>query len=52
MSGSCVSVFWVSVDAVELVELGGPLPRFDLDTRTMVWADLAPRLYAQAAAAQ
>lgn len=35
-----------------LVELGGPEPRFDLDHRTVVWADLAPRLYAQALAGQ
>jgi hypothetical protein len=35
-----------------LVEAGGPEPRFDLDERTAVWADTAPRLYAQAVAAQ
>jgi hypothetical protein len=35
-----------------LVEAGGPEPRFDLDERAAVWADIAPRLYAQAAAAQ
>jgi len=35
-----------------LVEAGGPTPSFDLDDRDVVWADLAPRLYAHAAAAQ
>jgi hypothetical protein len=36
-----------------LVEGGdGPVPPFDLDDRDVVWADLAPRLYAHAAAAQ
>lgn len=35
-----------------LLEAGGPQPRFDLDDRDLVWADLAPRLYAQAAARQ
>ncbi|PVZ12079.1 ferritin-like domain-containing protein [Actinomycetospora cinnamomea] len=35
-----------------LVEPGGPEPRFDIDRREVVWADLAPRLYAHAAAAQ
>ncbi len=35
-----------------LVEAGGPSPPFDLDDRDVVWADLAPRLYAHAAAAQ
>ena len=35
-----------------LVEAGGPGPAFDLDDRDVVWADLAPRLYAHAAAAQ
>jgi len=35
-----------------LVEAGGPAGRFDLDDRDVVWADLAPRLYAHAAAAQ
>jgi hypothetical protein len=36
-----------------LVEAGGPAPvSFDLDDRDVVWADLAPRLYAHAAAAQ
>ena len=34
-----------------LVEAGGPEPRFDLDERRTVWADIAPRLYAQAVAA-
>jgi hypothetical protein len=35
-----------------LVEPGGPAPRFDLDERSVVWADVAPQLYAQAVAAQ
>lgn len=35
-----------------LVEAGGPSPAFDLDDRAVVWADIAPRLYAQAAASQ
>ncbi|WP_028924673.1 hypothetical protein [Pseudonocardia acaciae] len=36
-----------------LVEAGGPaVASFDLDDRDVVWADLAPRLYAHAAAAQ
>ncbi len=36
-----------------LVEAGGPAPSsFDLADRDVVWADLAPRLYAHAAAAQ
>jgi hypothetical protein len=36
-----------------LVEAGGPaLDVVDIDTRTEVWSELAPRLYAQAAASQ
>lgn len=35
-----------------LVEAGGPAGPFDLADRDVVWADLAPRLYAHAAAAQ
>jgi hypothetical protein len=35
-----------------LVEPGAPPSDFDLDLRDEVWADAAPRLYAQAAAAQ
>jgi hypothetical protein len=35
-----------------LVEAGGPDPGFDLNEKRQVWADLAPRLYAQAAASQ
>jgi len=34
------------------VELGGPDPFFPLDDKAHVWADEAPRLYAQAAANQ
>ena len=35
-----------------LVEAGGRGPVFDLDHRDEVWADVAPRLYAQACASQ
>jgi hypothetical protein len=35
-----------------LLEAGGPEPYFDLDDRDLVWADVAPRLYAYAAARQ
>src|SRR6185503_7939677 len=35
-----------------LVEAGGPALHFDLEDKNLVWADLAPRLYAQAAANQ
>ena len=35
-----------------LVEEGGPDAGFDLDEKQAVWTDLAPRLYAQAAASQ
>jgi hypothetical protein len=35
-----------------LVEAGGPELHFELDRADVVWADLAPRLYAQALAAQ
>lgn len=35
-----------------LVEAGGPEMDFDLDDRKAVWADVAPKLYAQAAAGQ
>jgi hypothetical protein len=35
-----------------LVEEGGPQLHFDLEEKHLVWADLAPRLYAQAAANQ
>ncbi|MBO3741477.1 ferritin-like domain-containing protein [Actinoplanes flavus] len=35
-----------------LLEAGGPDPAYDLSDRDVVWADLAPRLYAQAAASQ
>lgn len=35
-----------------LVEAGGPEVDFDLRERDLVWADAAPRLYAQAAATQ
>lgn len=35
-----------------LVEAGGPDAGFDLDDRDLLWADIAPRLYAHAAGAQ
>jgi hypothetical protein len=35
-----------------LLEAGGPEATFDLDDRDLVWAKVAPRLYAQAAARQ
>ena len=35
-----------------LVEQGGPPINADLDDREVVWAELAPKLYAQAAAGQ
>ncbi|MDL4816259.1 ferritin-like domain-containing protein [Actinomadura opuntiae] len=35
-----------------LVEPGGPEPPFDLAERDLVWADIAPALYAHAASAQ
>jgi hypothetical protein len=36
-----------------LIEQGGPeLVGFELDAKSVVWSDLAPRLYAQAAASQ
>ncbi len=35
-----------------LIESGGPAVRFDIEEKDLVWADLAPRLYAQAAANQ
>jgi TusA-related sulfurtransferase len=35
-----------------LLETGGPSVTFDLDDRDLVWADIAPKLYAQAVARQ
>jgi TusA-related sulfurtransferase len=35
-----------------LLEAGGPSVTFDLDDRDLVWADIAPKLYAQAVARQ
>lgn len=35
-----------------LIEAGGPEATYDVSDRDIVWADLAPRLYAHAAAAQ
>ncbi|WP_300007635.1 ferritin-like domain-containing protein [Pseudonocardia sp.] len=50
-------VHWGLAARGALVETSGPPPAqsggpFDLDDRDVVWADLAPRLYAHAAAAQ
>jgi hypothetical protein len=46
------SAHWGLAARGALVQAGGPSPAFDLDDRDVVWADLAPRLYAHAAAAQ
>jgi hypothetical protein len=35
-----------------LIESGGPPVRFDIEEKDLVWADLAPRIYAQASANQ
>ncbi|HEY2596432.1 MAG TPA: ferritin-like domain-containing protein, partial [Chloroflexota bacterium] len=35
-----------------LIEAGGPIVRFDIEEKDLVWSDMAPRLYAQAAANQ
>jgi hypothetical protein len=35
-----------------LIEAGGPAVRFDIEDKDLVWAETAPRLYAQAAASQ
>lgn len=35
-----------------LIEAGGPAVHFDIEEKDLVWADVAPRLYAQAAASQ
>jgi hypothetical protein len=35
-----------------LIESGGPELRFDLEEKDLVWAELVPRLYAEAAASQ
>jgi hypothetical protein len=35
-----------------LVEAGGPALRFDLEEKDLVWAEIVPRLYAEAAAGQ
>jgi hypothetical protein len=43
---------WGLASRGALVEEGGPDSGFDLDSKAAVWSDLAPRLYAQAAAAQ
>jgi TusA-related sulfurtransferase len=43
---------WGLAPRGSLVEPGGPELRFDLADRDYVWADLAPSLYAHAAAAQ
>jgi hypothetical protein len=35
-----------------LIEPGGPAVHFDIEEKDLIWSDLAPRLYAQAAASQ
>jgi hypothetical protein len=35
-----------------LVETGGPPLHFDIEEKDLVWSDMAPRIYAQAAASQ
>ncbi len=35
-----------------MIEAGGPVVHFDIEEKDLVWSDLAPRLYAQAAASQ
>jgi hypothetical protein len=35
-----------------LIEAGGPTVHFDIEEKELVWADIAPRLYAQAASNQ
>lgn len=54
-SGGIVSeapAHWGLAARGALVEAGGPEVDFDLRERDLVWADAAPRLYAQAAANQ
>jgi hypothetical protein len=46
------SATWGLAARGALVEAGGQDSGFDLDEKGAVWTDLAPRLYAQAAAAQ
>jgi hypothetical protein len=46
------SATWGLAARGALVEAGGPDAGFDLNEKHLVWADLAPRLYTQAAAAQ
>ncbi len=43
---------WALAPRGALVEAGGPELAFPLDEKRVVWADEAPRLYAQASAAQ
>jgi TusA-related sulfurtransferase len=43
---------WALAARGALVESGGPEAVFDLDDRDLVWADVAPRLYAQAVSRQ
>jgi hypothetical protein len=51
--GEKASPRWGLAARGALVELGGPvLAVADLDTKSSVWSDLAPKLYAQAAASQ
>jgi len=49
---ACPPAHWGFAARGALVESGGPDLPVDLVERNEVWADLAPRLYAQAAAAQ
>ncbi len=35
-----------------LIEAGGPAVHFDIEEKDLVWADIAPRIYAQATASQ
>ena len=46
------SATWGVAARGALVEAGGPVVHFDIEEKDLVWADLAPRLYAQAAASQ
>ncbi len=46
------SATWGLAARGALVEAGGPAMDFDLDDGRVMWADVAPKLYAQAAAGQ
>jgi TusA-related sulfurtransferase len=49
---ACPPAAWGMAARGALLEAGGPEPYFDLDDRDLVWADVAPQLYAHAAARQ